>query len=126
MEVLVRLLVSDKGVHVLNSKEDVDREELSNLLQEEIRWEGAKVVEIREVTISVALLPTPVKASAEAKPVLSVPEDVRDMVEDEFKRRRVQDRDAAWDTIMDALEPGLYRIKKEPGMRGISKLKENE
>jgi hypothetical protein len=119
-DVPIKLLVTDKGVKVIDFDTEDDRDRLRELIYGAVMYDGAKVVEIREITVTVDLPETPVSARAEGK-THSVPQDVRDLVEEEMKKRGTRDRDQAWDILMDALSPGLYRVTKEPGMRGLKR-----
>jgi hypothetical protein len=123
VSVPVTLLVTDVGAFVLDSEE---QDAVMERIREVVRWENARAIEIRKVEFPVQLLETPVLAEVTALPVLNIPQDIKDAVTQVMKERRMQIVDQSWDLLMDAMQPGLYRIYKEEGVRGISRVKEEK
>jgi hypothetical protein len=120
VELRIRLLVTDVGVRAFES--DVGDEAVREAVRNAVAWEGARAVEVRDVAIEVELLARPAPRTADAKPVVEVAQDIRELVEAELRRRRREVGDEAWDVLMDALHPGTYEIKRADGMRGMRRL----
>lgn len=117
----VTLLVTDKDVRVLGGGE-LEDSEIRDAVSEAVRWRDARAVEVRMLTFPVALLEAPKPQTAEPKLDVAVPQDVRALVESEMRRRYRHAQNEAWDLFLDALEPGDYRVTREPGVRGLRKL----
>jgi hypothetical protein len=123
VEIKLWLVVTDVGAVVASGDEE-DRGEVGRLVSEAIRFEGAKVAEVRQVSFDVELLGPPVPEQVSPKPAIVVEQDIRELVEAEMKIRYMQDRDQAWDAIMSALPSGLYRITKDKYSRSMSREEE--
>lgn len=117
---VLRLVVTDTGVHPVPDPDDTAR--VAEIVRDSVAYGGAKVVEIRDIVLSVDLPSTPVLADAEVREELRVPQDIRDVLEEEMRRRRISDRNTMWDVLMEALPPGRFEVYREPGMRGFRRL----
>lgn len=117
----LKVLVTDQEVAVLGT--DPERDSINDKIRECIFYGGASAVEIRTVEFEIELLPPAARVEVDPKVTLQISEDVRAMVEANFKERQISDREKAWDTLMRSLSPGLYRIYHDEHSRGISKEK---
>ena len=126
--VKVRLLVTDKEASVIGGVDGgyEDRERIADRAKDALVYEGAQVVEVRDVEIPVTLLETPAPVPTEPKGEIVVPVDVRQYVEQELKRIGRQVRDETWDLFMDVVPPGFFQFYRDPGVRGMRRIEEKD
>ena len=117
MKLQIRLLVTDKDVTVLRDSSDI-REQVV----EAFVYEGAKIAEIRDVTIEVELpVPSPTTNTTPIE-TIEVPIDVREAVRKAAEEKQIKTDEDRWREWMRVCPPGLYWFHRTDYSYGMTRI----
>ena len=123
-EVTITMLVTDKGVVLLPSKDDRDGYEqaIVDEVRSALSYAGVTRFEVRTLTLKVPLCAPVAPETTDASETLTQVEMPTELVDRLRREHGAQEAERLMSMLIQTIAPGTYEVTRDPNSRGIRKI----